>query len=66
MQQFMEESHRSIHDSLMIVKRCLKNREVRYGTVRHDTVIGYKLGLFRRAVVVGMSLRRGFCLLVFC
>ncbi|CAN0299899.1 unnamed protein product, partial [Scytosiphon promiscuus] len=24
----MEESHRSIHDSLMIVKRCLKNREV--------------------------------------
>lgn len=27
--QFMEESHRSIHDSLMIVKRCLKNREVR-------------------------------------
>lgn len=29
-QQFMEESHRSIHDSLMIVKRCLKNSEVRY------------------------------------
>ncbi|CAN0387696.1 unnamed protein product [Pylaiella littoralis] len=27
-EQFMEESHRSIHDSLMIVKRCLKNREV--------------------------------------
>lgn len=57
----MEESHRSIHDSLMIVKRCLKNREV---GVSLDPAIYYGKsvgGIERRLAVAAFGPLRGLC-----
>lgn len=55
----MEESHRSIHDSLMIVKRCLKNREVQSRVADTRTrYVTYKTELHATYRVDGVSAGR--------